>query len=210
MRLLSVRTLLVAAAAALAAGGVGIATGAIPDSSGKVTVCYARIGGIVRVIDTEKSPRQSCIANLETQLVLNQKGPAGATGPTGDPGPKGATGAQGPPGSDGAPGAKGDRGPTGDTGPQGEPGPIGVHIHRVFHNFDVQPGATVLAFAECPANMQLLSGSHTITDGLTITDEGPGSDTAWIYRATNPTAQRGVAQARARCIEVATVTSEDQ
>ncbi len=74
MRRLSVRTLLVATAAALAAGGVGIATGAIPDSSGKVTVCYARIGGIVRVIDTEKSPRQSCIANLETQLVLNQKG----------------------------------------------------------------------------------------------------------------------------------------
>ncbi len=86
-----------------------------------------------------------------------------------------------------------------------------MHIHRVRHNFDVQPGATVVAFAECPANMQILSGGHVITDGLTITDEGPGgSDTDWIYRATNSTAQRGVAQARARCIEVATVTSEDQ
>jgi hypothetical protein len=204
MRSLSVRTLLVATAAALAAGGVGIATGAIPDSSGKVTVCYARIGGIVRVIDTEKSPRQSCIANLETQLVLNQKGPAGATGP------KGEAGAQGPPGSDGAPGAKGDRGPAGATGPQGEPGPIGVHIHRVFHNFDVPPGATVLAGAECPANMQILSGSHVITPGLTITDEGQGADSDWSYRATNPTAEPGLTQARARCIEVATVTSENQ
>ncbi len=114
-RLLSVRTLLVTStAAALAAGGVGIATGAIPDSSGKVTACYTRIGGIVRVIDTAKSPPQSCIANLETQLVLNQKGPAG---PMGDPGPRGETGAQG------VPGVKGEKGETGPAGPPGGESP---------------------------------------------------------------------------------------
>ena len=113
-RLLSVRTLLVTTAAALAAGGVGIATGAIPDSSGKVTACYTKLGGIVRVIDTAKSPPQTCIANLETQLVLNQKGPAG---PMGDPGPRGATGAQG------LPGVKGEKGETGPAGPPGGASP---------------------------------------------------------------------------------------
>lgn len=118
---LSVRTLLVATGAALAAGGVGIATGAIPDGSGNVTVCYTRIGGIVRVIDTEKSPPQRCIANLETQLVLNQKG---AAGPKGDPGPKGATGAQGLPGADGPKGEKGDTGPAGPAGGQLPPDPL--------------------------------------------------------------------------------------
>ena len=202
--LLSVRTLLVATAAALAAGGVGIATGAIPDSSSKITACYTKIGGVMRVIDTEKTPPQRCVASLETQLVLNQKGPAG---PQGEPGSKGATGAQGLPG---APGVKGDPGPKGDTGAPGEPGPTGVHIHLVRHTIDVPPGATVLVGAECPANMQLLSGGHTINEWLTITDEGPGSDMNWAYHATNPTAQPGLARATARCIEVATVTSEDQ
>jgi hypothetical protein len=96
-RLLSVRTLLVATAAALAAGGVGIATGAIPDSAGKVSACYTKIGGVVRVIDTEKTPPQRCIASLETQLVLNQKGPAGPKGEKGDTGPAGPAGGQTPP-----------------------------------------------------------------------------------------------------------------
>ena len=97
----SVRMLSVATAAALAAGGVGIATGAIPDSSGKVTACYTKIGGVMRVVDTEKSPPQHCVAGLETQLVLNQKGPAGPTGPKGDPGAKGDNGDPGPAGTSG-------------------------------------------------------------------------------------------------------------
>jgi hypothetical protein len=116
--LLSVRTLLVATAAVLAAGGVGIATGAIPDGSGRVTVCYTKIGGLVRVIDTEKNPPQRCSANLETQLVLNQKGP---DGPKGEPGPKGADGAQGLPG---VKGEKGNIGPAGPAAGQSLPDPL--------------------------------------------------------------------------------------
>src|SRR3954451_6060869 len=91
-RWLSVRTLLVATAAALAAGGGGIATGAIPDNAGQGTAYSTKTGGALRVVDTEKPPPQHCVANLETQLVLNQKGLAG---PKGDPGPQGAGGRAG-------------------------------------------------------------------------------------------------------------------
>src|SRR3954470_15342075 len=107
-RFLSARTLLVVTAAALAAGGAGVATGAIPDGSGTITACYGKVGGVLRVVDTEKS--QHCAANLETQLVLNQKGPAGPPGPKGDPGRDGATGDPGP---------KGDKGDKGDPGAGG-------------------------------------------------------------------------------------------
>jgi|1185.fasta_scaffold16849_2 Collagen triple helix repeat (20 copies) len=131
-RFLSARTLLVVTAAALAAGGAGVATGAIPDGSGTITACYGKVGGVLRVVDTEKS--QHCAANLETQLVLNQKGPAGPPGPKGDPGRDGAPGAQGlagtagakgDKGADGAKGEKGEPGATGDPGPKGDKGDKG-------------------------------------------------------------------------------------
>ena len=125
-RLSTVRTLMVASAAALTTGGVGIATGAIPDSSGKVTVCYSKIGGVVRVIDTEKNPLQRCASNLETQLVLNQKGPAGPAGAKGDPGARGADGTPGLPGAPGTPGAKGDPGAKGEPGERGPAGADGA------------------------------------------------------------------------------------
>src|SRR4051794_848868 len=122
-RWLSVRTLLVATAAALAAGGVGIATSAIPDNPGRVPACYRKTGGVRRVAATETPPPQHCVANLETQLVLNQKGPAG---PKGDPGPQGAGGAPGLPGADGAKGDKGDPGAAGPDGADGEKGDPGA------------------------------------------------------------------------------------
>ena len=125
-RVLSVRMLLVATAAALAAGGVGIATGAIPDGSGKITVCYTKIAGVMRVIDTEKNPPQRCATNLETQLVLNQKGPAGAPGAKGDNGDPGAPGAKGDAGAPGAKGDKGEPGADGTPGVKGEKGDTGA------------------------------------------------------------------------------------
>ena len=125
-RLLSMRILLVATAAALAAGGVGIATGAIPDGSGKITVCYTKIAGVMRVIDTEKNPPQRCTTNLETQLVLNQKGPAGAPGAKGDKGDPGAPGAKGDAGAPGAKGDKGEPGADGTPGVKGEKGDTGA------------------------------------------------------------------------------------
>jgi hypothetical protein len=77
--------LAVALAAALAlTAGIGVATGAIPSSSGKIYGCFAKDGGRLRVID--KAVGQSCQSS-EKALTWNQQGPKGDTGPRG---PKGA------------------------------------------------------------------------------------------------------------------------
>jgi hypothetical protein len=105
-RLLSVRTLLVATAAALAAGGVGIATGAIPGANGQVDGCYSKVGGFLRVVDRAKG--ETCASRLETPISWDQagqpgikgdQGPRGDAGPRGDQGPKGDKGEPGTPGS---------------------------------------------------------------------------------------------------------------
>lgn len=128
----SLRRAAVLAVLLAVAAAVGIATGAIPDSSSKLTGCYSNIGGVLRVIDTEKNPPQRCLTNLETQITWNQRGPVGPPGAQGDQGPKGdpgAPGAKGDPGERGADGAPGDPGPAGadgSPGAQGEPGPAGT------------------------------------------------------------------------------------
>lgn len=72
------------------AAGVGVATGAIPDSGGTINGCYTKTGGIVRVVDTEKNQR--CISSAENPISWSQRGPKGDTGPQGDAGPAGTTG----------------------------------------------------------------------------------------------------------------------
>jgi hypothetical protein len=72
------------------AAGVGVATGAIPDSGGTINGCYTKTGGIVRVVDTEKNQR--CISSAENPTSWSQRGPKGDTGPQGDAGPAGTTG----------------------------------------------------------------------------------------------------------------------
>ena len=76
---------------------VGVATGAIPGSSdGKISACYGKVGGIVRVIDLEKG--EKCSTALEKPLAWNVAGPAGRDGPQGPQGPQGVPGADaGPP-----------------------------------------------------------------------------------------------------------------
>jgi hypothetical protein len=70
------------AAMLLVVGGVAVATGAIPDSNdGEVHFCYVRASGDVEVIDHQVGRRCS---SGERELVLNQRGPTGATGPSGD------------------------------------------------------------------------------------------------------------------------------
>src|SRR6476660_8014630 len=78
---------------------VGVATGAIPGSSdGKISACYGKVGGIVRVIDVDKG--EKCSTALEKPLAWNVAGPAGRDGAQGPPGPQGE---QGQPGADARP-----------------------------------------------------------------------------------------------------------
>jgi hypothetical protein len=65
---------------ALAVGGIAIA--GVPGRDGKITGCYEKRGGDLRVIDASK---RKCKAG-ERKLVWNQKGPQGAPGPAGAPG----------------------------------------------------------------------------------------------------------------------------
>lgn len=97
--------LLVGAAAMATIGGV--ASAAIPDSSGIIHGCYTKRGGVLRVIDP--SAGQFC-TSLETPIQWSQKGPKGDAGPVGTAGPKGD---------------KGDPGPAGPAGEDGAPGPAG-------------------------------------------------------------------------------------
>jgi hypothetical protein len=112
------------------ATGTGIATGAIPGSDGKISACYGKIGGVVRVIDVEKAPADKC-TSLEKGISWNQAGapgpagPIGPAGPKGDKGDTGPAGVAGPKGDKGEPGPKGDQGDPGPKGDQGEPGPKG-------------------------------------------------------------------------------------
>ena len=78
---------LVAVAAALAlTAGIGVASGAIPSSDGKINACQAKVGGFryLRLLDSGESCRSG-----EKPLSWNQKGPKGDPGPQGPAGPKG-------------------------------------------------------------------------------------------------------------------------
>ena len=123
----TVRGAVFAAVLLVLAVGVGVATGAIPDSGGVIHACYDTPGqaandnghGQLRLIDTGSG--QKCKPN-ETALAWNQTGAKGDTGPQGPKGDTGATGAQGPKGDTGATGAQGPQGATGNTGAQGPKG----------------------------------------------------------------------------------------
>jgi hypothetical protein len=159
-------TAAIAVAAALATvGAVSVATGAIPDSGGKIDACYSSDGS-VRVIDSEAG--KTCPKNWKS-LSWNQTGPQG---PKGDPG------------QDGAPGPQGPQGPQ---GPAGEPGSIVTYQNSraVF----VQPGENRVITATCEsAEDRVLSGSAgghpamvPYAEGMTIEDGKFG----WEVRALN-------------------------
>jgi collagen triple helix repeat protein len=119
-RLLRGRALAIALPAAIVTVGVSVvAVAAIPGSDGKISGCYEKNLGILRVIDAQAG--KTC-TRFETPIAWNQTGPKGDTGATGATGAKGDTGAAG---ADGAPGAKGDKGDTGATGADGAPGAKG-------------------------------------------------------------------------------------
>jgi hypothetical protein len=105
MKVLVLATLLLAATA-----GAGIATGAIPGSGGAIDGCYSNVGGVLRVIDKEKSTPDRC-TRFETAIRWSQAGPQG---------PSGVAGSQGEPGT---PGPEGEPGPQGERGAPGPAGP---------------------------------------------------------------------------------------
>lgn len=82
--------LAVALAGVLAlSAGIGVASGAIPSSSGRIYGCFGKAGGNLRVID--KAKHQQC-NNGEQALAFNQQGQKGDRGVPGPQGPKGDTG----------------------------------------------------------------------------------------------------------------------
>jgi hypothetical protein len=99
MRTLSRRAAVAVLAALAAVAVVSVAAGAIPGSSGRIDACYGS-NGEVRVIDTEKSPADTCNKGWKP-LDWNQHGVAGKDGADGAPGPQGLRGEPGPPGPPG-------------------------------------------------------------------------------------------------------------
>src|SRR5262245_17971780 len=77
------RALVLGVVLALAAA-VGVAAGAIPDSGGTINACYTKVGGVLRVVDTDRN--QHCVSAVENPISWGQRGPQG------DPGPAGTTG----------------------------------------------------------------------------------------------------------------------
>jgi hypothetical protein len=74
------RIFVIAAAAALLALVVGVATAAIPDSNdGEIHGCYKKNNGQLRVIDAQAG--DTC-GPSEVALAWNQVGPTGPTGPS--------------------------------------------------------------------------------------------------------------------------------
>jgi hypothetical protein len=85
------RLAVIAGVTAAVCAGVGVATGAIPGGDGKISACYGKVGGVMRVIDVEKG--EKCSTLLEKPLSWNiagRQGPPGESGPQGDPGAPGA------------------------------------------------------------------------------------------------------------------------
>jgi hypothetical protein len=72
----------------------GVATGAIPGGGGKISACYTKIGGVLRVIDVEKASPERC-TRFEESISWNQAGQPGPAGPAGPAGPKGDKGDKG-------------------------------------------------------------------------------------------------------------------
>jgi hypothetical protein len=92
------RARLVLAAIAIAAVAAGIAVAAVPDRQGRITGCYAKKGGKLRLLVRGNQCRRG-----ETLIRWNQRGVAGPAGPAGLPGQPGPPGLPGAPGAPGAP-----------------------------------------------------------------------------------------------------------
>jgi len=78
----------------------------VPDHNGVITGCVSLETGLLRIIDTEAVPPQTCRTS-EYGLSWNFKGDEGDQGDEGDEGDRGNRGPQGPQGQQGPPGVPG-------------------------------------------------------------------------------------------------------
>jgi hypothetical protein len=104
----AVRLLVPVTVTLVVVGIVGVATGAIPDSGGKIHACYdptnTNLRGGLSALMLYDSARSNRCPQGFSALTFNKTGPKGSKGDTGPQGPKGDTGAQGPQGLPGPPG----------------------------------------------------------------------------------------------------------
>ena len=112
-----IRLALALAAVLALTAGLGVASGAIPSSSGKIYGCFAKSDGELRVID--KAKQQKC-KSTEQALNWNQQGP------------------KGDPGLPGAPGPKGDKGDPGQAGGFPDALPSGKSVRGAYSAFDTK------------------------------------------------------------------------
>lgn len=174
----------------VAAGGAAIA--GIPSEDGKITACYVKNGGSIRVIDAEGG--QTCGKN-ETQLQWDRYGQPGPQGPQGPKGEQGEQGPQGGQGSQGEQGPPGPPGPQGLPGEQGEPGqPGGVSGWETVNSetIEVPAGSSRANVATCPQGKVVTGGGVVEQNGLgTVVGSAPGFDLEgreWHARVKNDNA----------------------
>ncbi|HYX76487.1 MAG TPA: hypothetical protein VE757_04855 [Gaiellaceae bacterium] len=116
------KTIMVLAAACVAVGIVGVASGATRNSAQDRVCGWIEKGG-GRSTYNDFSATKKHRNDVHFCLV----GKSGALGAPGAAGPQGPQGSQGPKGDAGAQGLKGDIGPAGPQGPKGDPGANGAN-----------------------------------------------------------------------------------
>jgi hypothetical protein len=148
----------------------GIAVAAKKPSSSKITACYAKKNGVLRVTTKRCKRTERRIALAKTSRgTRGKRGIRGATGATGPDGPAGAAGAQGPTGAQGA------TGPTGSTGP---PGPS--NSFEAFNSGPVTISGTDAASATSVATLSSVeAGSYVLTARVQL--NGPATQTSQVY-----------------------------
>jgi hypothetical protein len=213
---LSARKLVAPAAVLVLAAGIGVASAGIPSGGGKISGCYAKKTGALRVVSDGKKCKKN-----EKALFWNQKGPKGDVGPQGpkgssggstgssggpgQKGPQGPKGDKGPKGDPGPKGLKGDTGPKGDKGPKGDMGPAGPKgasgfTQTVIHSkqFEVAANTVDSGKVDCLAGEVPLGGGFEHFDGVVAMDSQPTAQ-GWEARISNPTPAPVLAFVFVRC-----------
>jgi hypothetical protein len=199
---LSARKLVAPAAVLVLAAGIGVASAGIPSGGGKISGCYAKKGGALRVVSAGKSCRKN-----EKGLVWNQQGPKGdpgtaeqsgsggnsgqkggqgQAGAKGDKGPKGDPGPKGPKGDPGPKGPKGDKGDPGAKGAKGDPGAGLGQVTTRSKQFTLPAQTAINAVVNClPGEVMLGGGGYSLpTSSIQVLMNAPLGN-GWLVEFNN-------------------------